>query len=41
MASEYTSHIGRIFKVEDAFLVLTENSIYLVSSGISSCNISE
>jgi|APSaa5957512535_1039671.scaffolds.fasta_scaffold57015_1 hypothetical protein len=40
-ASEYTSHIGRIFKVEDAFLVLTENSIYLVSSGISSCNISE
>lgn len=40
-ASEYTSHITRLFRVEDTFLVLTENSLYLVSSGINSCNISE
>jgi len=40
-ASEYTSHIVRIFRVEESFLVLTENSLYLVSSGINSCNISE
>jgi hypothetical protein len=40
-ASEYTSHVVRIFKVDDSYLVLTENSLYLVSSGISSCNISE
>ncbi len=40
-ASEYTSHIARLFRVEDTFLVLTENSLYLVSSGINSCNISE
>ena len=40
-ASEYTSQIVRLFKVENTFLVLTENSLYLVSSGISSCNISE
>jgi hypothetical protein len=40
-ASEYTSHVVRIFKIEDSFLVLTENSLYVVSSGINSCNISD
>lgn len=40
-ASEYTSTIEKMFKAENAYLVLTENSIYLVSAGISSCNISE
>ena len=40
-ASEYTSTIEKMFKAENAYLVLTENSLYLVSAGISSCNISE
>ena len=40
-ASEYTSQIVRMFKVEDSYLVLTENSLYIVSAGISSCSISD
>jgi hypothetical protein len=40
-ASEYTSHIAHTFKIENTYLVLTENSVYLVSSGISACNISD
>ena len=40
-ASEYTSQIVRLFKVDNCYLVLTENSIYIVSAGIQSCTISE
>ena len=40
-ANEYTSTIEKLFKAENAYLILTENSIYLVSAGISSCKISE
>ncbi len=31
---EYTSPIAKIFKVEDEFIVITENSIYIVSKNI-------
>lgn len=31
---EYTSPIAKIFKVSDEYIVMTENSIYLVSSKI-------
>tara|TARA_Y100000816_G_C26107326_1_gene588876 strand:- start:2214 stop:2531 length:318 start_codon:yes stop_codon:yes gene_type:complete len=31
---EYTSPISKIYKVEGEFLIITENSIYLVSSEI-------
>ncbi len=31
---EYTSPISKIYKVEREFLVITENSIYIVSSDI-------
>ena len=31
---EYTSPISKIFKVEDDFVVITENSIYIVSKNI-------
>ena len=37
---EYTSPISKIFKVEGEFIILTENSIYLVSSEIPSKRIS-
>ncbi len=40
-ASEYTSQIVRLFKVENCYLVLTENSLYIVSAGIQSCTISD
>lgn len=40
-ASEYTSTVEKLYKADNAYLILTENSIYLVSAGISSCNISE
>ena len=33
---EYTSPIAKIFKVGDEFLIVTENSIYVVSSKIQS-----
>tara|TARA_B100000424_G_scaffold95242_1_gene71644 strand:+ start:2983 stop:3285 length:303 start_codon:yes stop_codon:yes gene_type:complete len=32
---EYTSPIGKIFKVDKEYIVMTENSIYIVSA---SCN---
>lgn len=37
---EYTSPIGKIYKVDDCFICITENSIYLVSSGIKTKRIS-
>lgn len=37
---EYTSPISKIFKVENAYIIMTENSIYLVSSDISNKRIS-
>ena len=33
-AEEYTSHIQKIYKAGDDFIVMTENSIYIVSGGI-------
>ena len=32
---EYTSPIAKIYKVETEYLIMTENSIYLVSNDIS------
>ena len=32
---EYTSPVAKIYKVEQEFIVMTENSIYIVSSTIS------
>jgi FlaA1/EpsC-like NDP-sugar epimerase len=37
---EYTSPIARIYKVENEFIIMTENSIYLVSSDISKRRVS-
>jgi hypothetical protein len=37
---EYTSPISKIYKVESEFIIVTENSIYLVSSDIDSSKIS-
>ena len=37
---EYTSPIAKIFKVNDDYLVMTENSIYLVDSKTPNRNIS-
>jgi hypothetical protein len=37
---EYTSPISKIYKVEGEYLIVTENSIYLVSSEIESSRIS-
>jgi hypothetical protein len=33
-AEEYTSHIQKIYKAGDDFIIMTENSIYLASSKI-------
>jgi len=33
-AEEYTSHIQKIYKAGEDFIILTENSIYLVSSKV-------
>ena len=33
-AEEYTSHIQKIYKAGDDFIIMTENSIYLVSGTI-------
>jgi hypothetical protein len=33
-AEEYTSHIQKIYKAGDDFIVMTENSIYIVSGSI-------
>ena len=37
---EYTSPVSKIFKVEGEYIVVTENSIYLVSADIESSRIS-
>lgn len=37
---EYTSPVCKIFKVETDYIIMTENSIYLVSSEIKSRRIS-
>ena len=33
-SEEYTSHISKIYKAGDDFIIMTENSIYLVSGKI-------
>jgi len=33
---EYTSPVSKIFKIENEYIILTENSIYIVSSDIQS-----
>ena len=37
---EYTSPIAKIYKVEGDFIILTENSIYLISSEVETKRIS-
>ena len=37
---EYTSPIAKIFKSGQEYIIMTENSIYIVSSGISNKRIS-
>lgn len=37
---EYTSPIAKIYKVESEYIIMTENSIYLVSNDISTKRIS-
>ena len=37
---EYTSPVAKIFKVETEYIVMTENSIYIVSTQIPSKKIS-
>lgn len=37
---EYTSPIAKIYKVEGEYIIVTENSIYLVSAEIESSKIS-
>ena len=37
---EYTSPIGKIYKVDREYIIITENSIYLVSSEIDTKRIS-
>jgi len=37
---EYTSPIAKIYKVEKEYIIVTENSIYLVSAEIDSSKIS-
>ena len=37
---EYTSPISKIFKVETEFIIMIENSIYIVSASIKSKKIS-
>ena len=39
-ADEYTSPISKIFKVETEYIIVTENSLYVVSSTISTRQIS-
>ena len=38
--SEYTSPIAKIYRVDNEYIIMTENSIYLVSSDISTKRIS-
>lgn len=37
---EYTSPIGKIYKVNEEYIIMTENSLYLVSSKIQTKRIS-
>jgi len=37
---EYTSPIAKIYKVENEYLIVTENSVYIVSSSIPTRKIS-
>ena len=37
---EYTSPISKIYKVENEYIIVTENSLYLVSAGIQTKRIS-
>lgn len=37
---EYTSPIQKIYKVEEEYIIMTENSIYIVASSISTKRIS-
>ena len=37
---EYTSPISKIYKVDQEYIIITENSLYLVSSKISTRRIS-
>lgn len=39
-ADEYTSPIGKIYKVEGCYICVTENSIYLVSANIKTKRVS-
>jgi hypothetical protein len=39
--SEYTSNITKLYKIQDDFIVITENSIYLVDAKIPTKRISE
>lgn len=38
--NEYTSPISKIYKVESEYIIVTENSLYVVSSGIPTKRIS-
>jgi len=38
--NEYTSPISKIYKVAEEFIIVTENSLYIVSSSISTKRIS-
>ncbi len=40
-AEEYTSPISKIFKVDNVFIICTENSIYLTSADIDKRRISD
>ncbi len=37
---EYTSPISKIYKVETEYIIITENSIYVVDAGISTKRVS-
>ena len=39
-AEEYTSPIAKIFKIDNAYIICTENSIYITSSDIDKKKIS-
>tara|TARA_B100000424_G_C22910236_1_gene484224 strand:+ start:103 stop:402 length:300 start_codon:yes stop_codon:yes gene_type:complete len=39
-AEEYTSPIAKIYKIEEVFIICTENSIYITSSDIEKRKIS-
>ena len=39
-ADEYTSPISKIYKVESEYIIITENSIYVVSSEIDTKRVS-